>query len=360
MSENCKVMQIIPNLGVAGAEIMLENLAISLESNGMEVKVVSLYNEKSPITCRLDEHNIPLYYLNKKKGIDLKILFSLYKLMIAEKPDVIHTHRYALQYTIPAAIFARIPIRIHTVHNVAEKEVGRLQRKLHNIFYKFCKVVPVSISPLVKKSVEREYRLPEKQLPMIYNGINLDKCKPKDIYKESIEKIVILHIGRQSIQKNHIGLLEAFKIVHDNMPNTELKLIGTGELRESILDKIGDLGLQDCVELLGLKDNVSPYLHNADIFVLPSLWEGMPITLIEAMATGLPIVATEVGGIPDMISNNISGLLTDTNPENIAEALLKLTRDPELREKLGRTARDTSKRFSAQQMAEAYTKLYFQ
>lgn len=358
MNRNNKVIQVIPNLGLAGAETMLANLTIELSNDGFDVSVVSLYNEQSSITDKLETQDIPLYYLNKKKGLDLRMIYRLYKLFIKEKPDVIHTHRYSMQYAIPASILAGVPIKIHTVHNIATKEVSNSQRKLYYLFYKYLNVIPVSISPLVKESILKEYKIPSDKVPMIYNGIDLNKCITKFGYSTNGDNITILHVGRFSEQKNHIGLIESFKLVHDKYPNTILQLIGDGDLIDQIKNKVIELKIEANVEFLGLQADVYPFLNNADIFVLPSLWEGMPITLIEAMATGLPIVATSVGGVSDMIKDEANGLLVETNNKQISEALLKLINNEVLREKIGKAARDSSKQFSAEIMAKKYEELY--
>jgi glycosyltransferase involved in cell wall biosynthesis len=360
MKEKIKVIQIVPQFGLAGAEIMVENLTVTLVKDNFDVCVVSLYDYHSAITERLENQNISVYYLGKKKGPDVKIIYRLYRLLKKEHPNVVHTHLYSMPYVIPAAILAKIPVRIHTIHNIAKKEVGSFQRRINKFFYKYCKVIPVSISPLVKKTIVEEYGFLDNQVPMIYNGIDLKKCIPKQEYSNKNGIINILHIGRFAEQKNHIGLIESFKIVHDNAPNTVLNLIGTGTLEKEVKNKVRELNLDPCVKFLGLQSNVYPYLNEADIFVLPSLWEGMPITLIEAMATGLPIVATKVGGVSDIIENNVTGLLVDTNIEQIAGALLKLIKDKEMREKMGKAAKVASKRFSAQKMARKYAKLYMQ
>ena len=358
MDRKIKVMQIIPEFGLGGAEILTENLTVALVEKDFDVGVVSLYDHHSAITERLENQNISIFYLGKKKGLDIKIIFRLYKLFKKEKPDVIHTHLYIMPYAVVAAIFAKVPVRVHTIHNIAKKEVGKLRRKIYILFYKYCKVIPISISPLVKKSIIEEYKFSENQVPMIYNGIDLKKCIQKKEYCEKNGKISILHIGRFSEQKNHLGLIESFKIVHDDFPNTVLKLIGSGDLEKVVRDKVKELNLEDCVEFLGLKANVYPYLNEADIFVLPSLWEGMPITLIEAMATGLPIVATGVGGVPDMIEHNVTGLLVDKQNINIAKALNRLIKNSELRAEIGQAARIASVRFSAQEMKAQYAQLY--
>lgn len=358
MDKVVKVMQIIPELALAGAEIMVENLTEKLFENGYDVSVVSLFSYHSPITERLENKKIPVFYLDKKQGFDIKVIFRLYKLFKQERPDIIHTHRYIMPYAMIAAILSKVPVKIHTIHNVAEYETGARQRKINKLFYKYFNIVPISISPIVKRTVEREYKLSSNQVPMIYNGIDLSKCIPKKDYKVQDNKLRILHIGRFSEQKNHIGLIESFKVVNDLAPNTELKLIGTGKLENQIKDKVKELGLENSVEFLGLKSDVYTYLHQADIFVLPSHWEGMPITLIEALSSGLPIVASNVGGIPDIIIDNKTGVIVDVNKKEIAEGILKLVNSSELREKLGRAALKDSIRFSSTNMTNQYLDIY--
>lgn len=352
-----KILQIIPSLEIAGAEIMVENLTYSLISKGYDVSIVSLYNSKSAITNRLEESNIKIYYLEKNNGLDLSIFLRIYNVFSIEKPDIIHTHLYTLKYAIPGAVMLKIPKHIHTFHSVADKEASTNERKINKIFYKFFNVVPVAISPKIKQTILNEYNISENEVPMIYNGINLSNCIEKDSYQLS-KPINITHIGRFSKEKNHSDIIKAFKIIHDNEPNTILKLIGTGELKEDIMKQTEELSLTDEVEFLGVQSNVYGYLNETDIFILPSLWEGMPMTLIEAMGTGLPIVASKVGGIVDMIKNNETGVLIDTNHQNIAAAVLKLIRNEKLRRKLGKNAKIAADKFSSVTMAEKYSGIY--
>ncbi len=279
------------------------------------------------------------------------------KVLKREKPDVIHTHRYVMQYAIPAAVLARIRIRVHTVHNVAQKENDKIARIAAKTFYKFCHVVPVALSDKIKATILEEYDLPSNKVPVILNGIDLSKCIPKNSYEIS-GKLKILHIGRFSEQKNHKGLIQTFKIVHEEYPNAELQLIGNGDLLSSIEDMVKTNNLQDCVKFLGLKKNVYKYLHDADIFILPSIYEGIPMTLIEAMGTGLPIIATRVGGVPDMLQNDESAILLENDVTQIANALLEMANNKNKRERMGSMAFEKSQKFSSVTMAEQYLKLY--
>ena len=353
-----KVIQVMPNFALAGAEIMCENLVYGLQKQGVEVVVVSLFDYHSVITERLERQGVKIIYLNKKLGVDFSIIGKLRKIFKKEKPDVIHTHRYATEYAIPAAIFAGVKKRVHTVHNVAQKENGRLGRFLNRVFFKVNHVVPVALSSIVQDSIVKEYKIKKEKISVVFNGIDLSKCLPKEEYAITDNLLKILHIGRFMEQKNHQGLIEAFSIFRKKYPNSILQLIGDGEKRKDIENMVERMGLCDAVEFLGLQDNVYEYLHNADIFTLPSLYEGIPITLIEAMGTGLPIVATHVGGIPDMLTDGESAILTEVNSQLIANAFLQLSEDEEVRKRLGEKAKQQSVKWSVKIMAEEYLMLY--
>lgn len=352
-----KIVQIIPKFGLAGAEIMCENLIYELKKLGNEVIVVSLYSYHSAITERLEKSGIEIKYLNKKLGLDFSIFIKLFKIFYKEKPDVIHTHLYSLKYTAFPAILLRIKSKVHTVHNIATKESDKRSRILAKIFYKYFSVKPVALSETIQNTIVDEYKINKQNIPIIYNGINLEKCQPKKEYLFD-EKIKILHIGRFSEQKNHLVLLKAFKIINSKYSNSILELIGEGELKERIEAYVKENHLEESVKFLGLQSNVYSFFNEADIFTLPSKYEGIPMTLIEAMGTGLPIVTTDVGGIPDMLKNNESALITKVNIEEIVKAFEKLVLDEKLRERLGKQALKESIKFSSREMAKKYIFVY--
>lgn len=354
-----RILQIMPEFGLAGAEIMCENLCTQIHGlNGFSIIVVSLYRLPSPITERLRNKGIKVIFLDKKKGLDLSIIGKLKRLMIVEKIDIVHTHRYMMQYAIPAAIFAKVKYRVHTIHNVAKKEIGWIARKLAFIFYKLMKVVPISISPLVRETVSKEYHIPMNKIPMIYNGINLEKCLRKSDYRLKNECFQFIHIGRFSSQKNHAMILEAAERLKNMGYQFQINFIGEGPLFNDIKNEISIRNLEECIKLLGLKDDVLPYLNNSDCFILPSIYEGMPISLIEAMGTGLPVIVTAVGGMPDMIENEISGLIINVSPEELINAMIKVIKKESVRISLGNNAYVKSKEFSVKNMTEGYLKIY--
>lgn len=351
-----KIVQIMPEFGLAGAEIMCENLTYELIKLGHDVIVVSMYDYHSAITERLEEAGIDVRYLKKKLGVDFSMIKKIEKILKESKADVVHTHRNCAQYAVPAAIMAGIKCRVHTVHSIAEKENGKLARKLNRFFFIHRQAVPVALSDLVRDTIVKEYGIKKEDIPVIYNGINLSECHLKTDY--SVDgNFKILHIGRFSEEKNHIGLLKAFNIFYDKHPDSELWLIGEGKNKTEIEQYVKEDELVAAVKFLGQQSNVYGYLHDADIFTLPSLYEGIPMSLIEAMGTGLPIVATRVGGVPDMLDDE-SALLIPVDTEAIAEAFEKYYTNAELREKNGKAALSLAIKFSSETMAESYINAY--
>lgn len=352
-----KIMQVIPYFCFGGAETMCENLTYALRELGHELCVVCLLPERTPISLRMEAAGIRVLYLDKKLGLDLSMIPKLVNIMRAEKPDVVHTHLNVIKYAALAARLAGVPRCVHTVHNVAQEEAeGRLQKITNWFYFRRGWAVPVALSPKVQSSIASFYGMQENQIPVIYNGINLGRCLPKERY--AAEELRLLHIGRFNEQKNHRGLLEAFALVLKQRPKCRLELLGEGELRESVEDYAAELGISDRVSFLGTQPDVYPYLHNADIFLLPSRFEGMPMTIIEAMGTGLPVVASAVGGVPDMLTDGESGLLVSAEPEQVAAAVLRLAESEALRAQLGQRAKQESVRFSDSYMAQCYCEVY--
>ena len=350
-----KIVQIIPKFALAGAERMAEALILELKRQGCQVIAVSMYDYHSVITDNLEANGVKVCYLGKKRGPDPSMITKLVRLFRQEKPDVVHTHLYICGYVIPAALIAKVKACVHTVHTVAEKE--RQPKKLQCFFYHRCGVTPVGLSPLVKESIERFYRLPGERVPMVYNGIDISNVVRKETYQTG-EVFKFLHVGRFASPKNHANMIKAFDQLHRKYPRTSLTLIGAGELYEEVREQISTLGLQDAVHAPGLMDNVMEQYPLFDAFILPSVYEGMPITLIEAMATGMPIAASAVGGVPDMLCHESNGLLCSPKAESIVEVMERLYLDEALREKLGRQAQADSERFTSKYMADAYMDIY--
>ena len=353
-----KILQIIPYFCFGGAEIMCENLVYAQKQLGHEVIAVSLGPERTVISQRMEAAGVRVEYLDKKPGLDLNMIPRLVKLMKREKPDAVHSHLSVIKYVGLAAKLAGAKKYVHTVHSVAYEEAeGPLQKITNTFYFRNGWAVPVALSPEIQKTVLDLYGLAPEQVPIIYNGVDLSRCIPKEDHRTG-ETVNILHVGRFDIPKNHPGLLRAFARLHRELPQCRLHLVGDGESRPEMEVLAKELGIGDAVTFHGMQSNVYPYLHDADIFVLPSIYEGIPMTIIEAMGTGLPIAASRVGGIPGLLGGGESGMLIENDDDAIAAALKTLVLDQSLREAYGRKAKENSVRFSSRSMAEQYCDIY--
>lgn len=351
-----KIIHIIPHLWLGGAETMCENICTELFDSGNEIVIISLQSVDSPITKRLKEKGIKLFFLDKKRGLDIKAISEIRRILLEEKPDIIHTHLHAIKYAVFAARGLNIKI-IHTVHSVAQQEATGINRILNRFFFKNKKSIPVALSEAIKDTICQVYKLDESEVPVVYNGVPIEKCLPKDTV-EIGEKIRIIHVGRFNDVKNHPAILGAYEILIKKHPNLQITLVGDGLKYEETVSLVKENNWVDNIKFCGAVSNVYPLLNQSDIFILPSFYEGIPMTIIEAMGTGLPIVASGVGGIVDMITDGENGLLCSPNAESLAEKIDLFINNYELRKKCSEGAFLTAEKFSSKQMKDKYFIIY--
>lgn len=350
------ILQIVPSFEVGGAETMCVGLCLELQKLGHNVTAVSLSSAQSKLTRTLTEAGVELWLLNKGPGMDLGCVSQLRAIIGEVRPQVIHTHLHALKYAALALGGRKIPI-IHTIHNQAKAEAVKLDQVIGKYLFRTGRATPVALSGEIQASIVALYGLPESKVPVVCNGIDLDRCLRKTDYALHYPPRLI-HVGRFYPQKNHEAMLEALQMLKGQGLRPQLTCYGDGPLLEDIKRKTVELGLEKQVVFGGLCDDVFPKLSHADVFLLPSKWEGIPMTVIEAMGTGLPVIASRVGGLPDMMEDGAEGLLIDPTPEALAKAITKVLSEEDLRQALGTAAVEAAQRFSAKAMAEKYAALY--
>ncbi|MCK4819995.1 glycosyltransferase, partial [bacterium] len=207
-----KVLHIIPKFDIGGAERFLVNFLEAFNHKRFEVAVVSLYPETGTILEReIREKRLKVYYLNKHLGPDPRMIFQLWRLFRTFRPDVVHTHLYVLRYTLLPALLCNIPVCVHTVHSVAQKEIGRIGKFVHWVAFRLASVMPVSISQEVFATVRNLYGRVIKT-PVIYNGIPTSQFSALPNQHGERQDVIFLHIGRFSRPKNHKLLIEAFAL----------------------------------------------------------------------------------------------------------------------------------------------------
>ena len=263
-----KIMQIVPSFEVGGAETMCAGLCKALAAMGHSVVAVSLSSIPTQITRQLAEAGVDVRYLDKKPGMDLGCVGRLRALIRRERPQVLHTHLHALKYA--ALTFTGVPM-IHTIHNQAEQEAVSLDQKIGRFLFRQGKALPVALSPQIRDSIVRLYGLPEGQIPVVRNGIDLSRCQVKTDYSLH-DPVELIHVGRFYPQKNHEAILDALVLLNQRGLSARVRFFGEGPRMEEIQEKVASLGIDSQVRFEGVTDNVFVPMSQSDLFVLPSRW----------------------------------------------------------------------------------------
>lgn len=357
-TEKYRVMLVVQSLRVGGAETMVEALANALVRNGCFVRVVALQAEESIISVRLRESGVPLTMMGKRPGVDLSLIGRLAREMELFNPSVVHSHLPILHYVVPSANRAGVPILVHTLHNIASRETrSHIKAAFNGRCYRSGRVIPVALSEINRQSIVERYHLKVADIPIVPNGIDLSRYRRRSSYSIG-EAFEVVNIARFEEAKNHAAIVEAVEILEQRGIKARFHLYGTGSLQQRTADMAKAKGLSDAIVFHGVTDDVPAALASADAFVLPSLYEGMPMVLIEAMASGLPIIASKVGGIPDMVADGVSALLCEPRSDSIADGLERLATEEALRMRLGSAAAERSRLFGSDAMASRYLSVY--
>lgn len=363
MMKKVKILYLITGLNTGGAEIILENLLKKLDKKKFLPLVVSI-KPIGEVGCRIAKQGIKVLSLDAKIKYNLLLFFRLFRIIKNEKPRIIHTHLFHANF-LGRLIgkFCKVPIIISTVHSI---NLGGFKREfLLKITDKFCQVTVV-VSGAVGQIIKQKNIASHDKIRIIYNGIDMDRFF---LTSGEIEEWIIIKnhqpllvaVGRLTQAKGYQDLIKAIKNLKIKYKNIALLILGEGEDRKKLDLNIKNLNLEKNIFLLGNKRNVADYLKVADIFVLSSLWEGMPTAVLEAMACGLPTVCCKAGGVVEIIEDKKDGFLIDSNnSNNIAETIEQVLQISVCeKEKIARQAKKKVKNFfSAKIMTQNYEKLY--
>lgn len=350
-----KVLIVVPTLGAGGGEKFVMDLANGMDRSTFQVKILVLYPESGTIFDRFAaENGLDVIYLDKKLGLDCTMLAKVWRIVRDYAPDVIHSNLDTMLYLLPS--YRRQQIKLHTVHTMADKEAAGLQRIVRKIAFWFVGVKPVAISSTVADSICDIYGIRRHKVPVVCNGV---VCSRYALPKKESKKVRLISVGSLYAVKNFPFLIHCFAAVRQKNANVHLTLVGDGVQRKELETLIRHLGLEQDVTLTGTVADVENYLADADIYVASSIFEGLPLSVLEAMAAGLPVISTNVGGIAEIVHNGRNGMLVE--PENqvaYIAALERMILDEELRRRYGEASYEIAKEYDVSHMIAGYEKLY--
>ncbi len=369
-----RILHLLNTLEMGGAEQVVLNLAQHIDREMFQMQVCGLGGE-GPLAEEFRRLGVRVHAMHRRPGIDLRLALHLARLLRRERIGVVHTHNAApwLYGGVAAKLACLLPRSgrqagarlIHTEHS----NLFPHQRRLMAAERWLARVTDVIIadSEKVKRHLVERQGIPEADVRTVVNGVDVGRFVDGAAPAEARQALglngarpVIGTVGRLVPVKDHRTLLEAFRRVVDAHPASSLVMVGDGPLRGELVHLAGTLGIGERVRFLGERQDIPALLRAFDLFVLSSISEGMPLTVLEAMAAGLPVVATRVGGVSEAVVDQHTGwLVSPRNPHEMAEAMLALLADPPRRVALGAEAQQrVRERFDLHRMVDAYESAY--
>jgi glycosyltransferase involved in cell wall biosynthesis len=360
------VCQLLHGMTVGGAEILAARLARRL--CGTYRFVFACLDEVGPLGDDLRAEGFPVALLGRKPGLDWGCPIRLARLLREENVDVVHAHQYAPFFY---ALAARVPGLgrpiLFTEHGRHQPDFPRPKRMLVNRMLLSRRDRVVGVGAAVRQALIANEGIPAGRVAVLYNGIDVeafaaspDQAAARREMGAGPGELVILQVARFDYLKDHATAVRTFANVVSRIPQARLVLVGDGPERPGIEALVRELNLADRIRFLGTRIDVDRLLHGADLFMLTSVSEGIPLTVIEAMAAGLPVVATDVGGLREVVADGVTGLLAPAgDAAAVAECVLQLADAPELRRAMGAAGRERAKdHFDEPRMAAEYGQIY--
>jgi sugar transferase (PEP-CTERM/EpsH1 system associated) len=367
------IMHIIYRLGVGGLENGLVNLINHIPKERYRHAIVCLADSTN-FRERIQQKDIPVIQLHKRDGKDFGLHIRLLKCVRELQPDIVHTRNLAsLEYLIPAAL-AGVPVRIHGEHGRDIYDLNGSNIK-YNLMRKVIKPLihhHIAVSADLSDWLIRTVGVNPNKLTQIYNGVDLQRFSPRIGPRPSLVTegfappgtLVVGTVGRLEKVKDQLTLVRSFVHLLNIEPsargNLRLVIVGDGLLREKARQLLEAADVAHLAWIPGERHDIPDVMRGLDLFVLPSLREGISNTILEAMATGLPVIATRVGGNPELVVAGETGLLVPPEkPISMAEAIRSYVINPKQLADHGHAARKRAETyFSIEKMVKGYLVVY--
>ena len=353
------VLHLITELSSGGAQSALLRLLERMDTEQFTLTVVCLYNGDKMVAQQIRALGIEVIDLGMRKKWRVDALWRLYRLLRQRRPAILHT--WMFHANVPGRLLGRlagVPVIIGSEQTMGQE--GQVRRQLNRLTAPLTDRV-ICVAQKVADFVHEQVGIPTEKLVVIPNGVDVTAFVPDTTPKATDWRPTIIgNVGRLEPVKGTRFLIEAFAQIADRFPAQRVWLVGDGSERQNLEVQTQQLGITEQIQFLGVRGDVATLLPQMDIFVLPSHWEGMPNAVLEAMAAGLPVVATAVGGTTEVVVPGATGLLVPpAEPTALAQALTTLLQDPALCQRFGVAGRQrVEQHFAIEKMVAQTVALY--
>jgi len=368
-----RIAHLIKAAQIGGAERYLLILLKHLRQRGHDVHLLLLVEKATPmdhLVTLAQQHGILVERIPIRSNMDVMVINRIRGQLRKIKPDILHTHLiHADTFGVPAGRLARVPAIITGRHNDNEFRKRSLIKAVNNMVWKRVKA-GIVVSEALKQFLSEVENAPQDKLHVVNYGIEHQSMTPDEQTEARralrnqlnlSEDTVLLGMACRLIeQKGVTYALQAMKQLVNDYPDCHLVIAGDGELREDLMIESSQMGLDKRVQFIGWQNDVPMMLAGLDIFLMPSLWEGFGLVMLEAMSKRLPVVGSHVSAIPEVVSHGETGILVPPkNPEALADALRILLDDRPLRTHMGLVGEDRlEQHFTAKHMTDKTLNIY--
>ncbi len=347
-----KVVIILERFSIGGAQRVVSELVQNLNRDSIDLLVVCLQDRKETAIATDVERIARVKYLGIKGKNLIKNYLKVSAVLKDFQPNVIHAHLVGQLYAVPWGIIHGIPVII-TAHTKPEKAFVKKIEPLIRYGIEKDQIYIVAVSEENLVLIKNYFLLNDTQCVCINNGINVST-----FYKTRHELFTFINVARQDENKNQIAILKCFEKLYKERHDIKLILVGDGPCHRMLEEEKKHLLINDAVELPGAVGNVKDYYAVSDVYIQSSHREAMPMSVLEALAVGLPIISTNVGGLMDVVKEN-GILIPDNNEDELFKAMKKMLNiQSDLRDKMGSISKTIATRYSSKTMAESYEELY--
>ncbi len=362
------ICHVIHALGVGGAEVLVDQMMRRMSD---EFRcVVAVLDDVGEIGERLRRDGFVVEHLHRQPGIDRNCARRLKEFADREGAEILHAHQCTpfFQAMLSRGLWGRRPV-VFTEHGRHFPDLPSRKRMIVNRLLLRHQDRLIGCGKAVRQALIDNEGLPSNRVEVIYNGVDLKSlAKPSEAARQKIRgefgflesDFVAVLVARLHELKDHQTALKAIDLARMQIPNIKLLLAGEGDERAAIEQTIRELDLGNCVRLAGTRKDVADLLAASDVFLMSSISEGIPLTVIEAMAARRPVVSTAVGGLPELVEHGVTGLLAPAKDDaGLAKALIELYRHPEQRERMAEVAASRAEEtFSLDRMLQSYRDVY--
>jgi len=361
-----KIVHVTFDMGIGGAEQVICNLIENTDTSKYEVSVLCIDQPVGPFGMQLRKKGFQITALNRKPGFDISLIRDIRRHITCHKTDVLHCHQYTpYVYGLLAALFTRCRV-VFTEHGRFYPDLRKPKRILLNPFLSLLTDSVTAISWATREALVRFENFPRHKIKIVYNGIDDSEYllprnpRLKTALEIPNDAFVLGTVARLDPIKNQKMMIRALELLGQFRSEIFLLIIGDGPERENLEEFASELGLASHVIFTGFREDAAMFYKITDIFLLTSFSEGTAMTLLEAMASGLPCIATDVGGNPEIVMNGETGFIIPSRDEKIlAEKIRELLGNDLMRKRMGKAGRKRfEENFTAAGMTSSYEAIY--